>query len=654
MISLAGRSQTFPIKGQYPSTAYPVCGAVLVTQGSVPLGSTASLPIDDCGDRMPDTNPFYYTFTCYQAGTLGFVLTPNDPADNYDWMLLDITGRIPSDIYNISSLYITGNRSANPGPTGTRAGESIIHDCVSDASKNISTFNPMPALAAGRQYLLLVSHPLPSQSGYTIDFSSGSAILNDPALPHLLSAVISCDNKVITVGISKFVRCNSLATDGSDFRISQLPGSIISAAGLNCNPQFDYNYLEIFLNNPLPPGKYTLVAQSGSDGNTILDDCGVAMPQGDPIEFTVVGNQPTLDSLTPPACSPQTLELVFSSPVLCNSVAADGSDFMVTGSAPVTVSSAAPVCSGSSANAIVLTLSSPIVTDGNYQVSVQTGTDGNTLTNICNYSVPAGSFIPFSIKGTVSADFGYTLGLGCNQDTILLNYHPLNGASSWTWLIDSVPNAFLSPSLIETVFGLKNVTHIVSNGFCSDTVQKSIDLDNTLKARIQSAGEVCPKSMIQFTDSSIGNIISYQWDFGDGTYSSSENPPAHIFPDTRNGETYPVKLIVKNNLNCADTVVALVTKLQSCAIGVPNAFTPNGDGKNDYLYPLNAFTVSHLEFRVYNRTGQLVFESRDAGQKWDGKINGKPQSTGAYIWVLNFTDGSGKLYSLKGSSVLIR
>jgi gliding motility-associated-like protein len=95
--------------------------------------------------------------------------------------------------------------------------------------------------------------------------------------------------------------------------------------------------------------------------------------------------------------------------------------------------------------------------------------------------------------------------------------------------------------------------------------------------------------------------------------------------------------------------------MQSCSINVPNGFTPNGDGINDYLYPLNAFNTSNLEFRVFNRAGQLVFETRDWSHKWDGTVNGKPQPSGAYVWTLSYTKGSpGKKFFLSGSSVLIR
>jgi gliding motility-associated-like protein len=87
---------------------------------------------------------------------------------------------------------------------------------------------------------------------------------------------------------------------------------------------------------------------------------------------------------------------------------------------------------------------------------------------------------------------------------------------------------------------------------------------------------------------------------------------------------------------------------------VPNAFTPNGDGKNDFLYPLNAYAATDLRFQVFNRYGQLIFETRDWTKKWDGTMNGQPMESGTYVWILNYTDGSGKKLSQRGTTIMIK
>jgi gliding motility-associated-like protein len=107
-------------------------------------------------------------------------------------------------------------------------------------------------------------------------------------------------------------------------------------------------------------------------------------------------------------------------------------------------------------------------------------------------------------------------------------------------------------------------------------------------------------------------------------------------------------------MGCQDTASEQIFKFQTCNISVPNAFTPNGDGKNDFLYPLNAYAATDLRFQVFNRYGQLVFETRDWTKKWDGRMNGQLMASGTYVWMLSYTDGSGKKLSQRGTTILIR
>ncbi|MEO5891553.1 MAG: gliding motility-associated C-terminal domain-containing protein, partial [Ferruginibacter sp.] len=93
----------------------------------------------------------------------------------------------------------------------------------------------------------------------------------------------------------------------------------------------------------------------------------------------------------------------------------------------------------------------------------------------------------------------------------------------------------------------------------------------------------------------------------------------------------------------------------NCYIAIPKAFSPNNDGLNDFLYPTNAYKAKDLVFRVYNRVGQLLFETRDWMNKWDGTYKGNPQDPGTYVWILNYTNiETGRRFELKGSTVLLR
>jgi gliding motility-associated-like protein len=132
-------------------------------------------------------------------------------------------------------------------------------------------------------------------------------------------------------------------------------------------------------------------------------------------------------------------------------------------------------------------------------------------------------------------------------------------------------------------------------------------------------------------------------------------PPPQFYPSSNVTSDIPVQLIVKNIAGCADTATKTIRVVGNCYIAIPKGFSPNSDGLNDFLYPTNAYKARDLLFRVYNRTGQLLFETRDWTNKWDGTFKGSPQDPGTYVWILNYTNiDTGKRFELKGSTVLIR
>jgi gliding motility-associated-like protein len=70
---------------------------------------------------------------------------------------------------------------------------------------------------------------------------------------------------------------------------------------------------------------------------------------------------------------------------------------------------------------------------------------------------------------------------------------------------------------------------------------------------------------------------------------------------------------------------------------IPNAFTPNGDGKNDIFRPLIFGNVTSFTFVIYNRWGGLVYETHDPAGGWNGKINGLSAQKGTYVWFCRYT-----------------
>ena len=89
----------------------------------------------------------------------------------------------------------------------------------------------------------------------------------------------------------------------------------------------------------------------------------------------------------------------------------------------------------------------------------------------------------------------------------------------------------------------------------------------------------------------------------------------------------------------------------------PNAFTPNGDGVNDTYRPLFFCPVITTHFKIYNRWGQKVFETRDPNEGWDGKIDGEEASSDVYAWQVEYEavrEGQQQKFTEKGDVALLR
>jgi len=652
----AGAQNACTTLGQNPATAFPVCGTSVFSQTTVPNCGGKRIP-GPCAttDSLTDTNPFWYKFTCFSPGTLGFLIKPVDLGDDYDWQLFDITAHDPNDVYTDKTLFVSCNWSGNTGLTGASSAGRSLNNC---AGTSYPTFSSMPTLKLNHDYLLLVSHFTkfkPGQAGYELSFGGGTASITDTIPPALKSLSSSCDATKIYIKLNKKMKCSSLALDGSDFAISPAVVKINSATAF-CNG-FDMDSVELNLNGRLPVGNYTISVKNGTDGNTLFDNCGRNIPVGNSLPLNILPLAPTpMDSMVPVKCAPQSLQLIFRKNILCNSVASDGSDFMVNGPSPVSVVSTTTNCVNTVTKSIILNLSSPIVNGGTYRIILKTGNDGNTIVDECSEQTTVGSALSFNVKDTVSADFSYQIAAGCKQDTVLFMHDGKHQVNRWLWQLDYNGTSNLqNPVTYFNSFGTKQIILSVSNGFCSDTVTKNIILDNELKAAFETNNTLCPEDTAVFKNTSIGNIVSYDWNFQNGNFSTDENPSPQKYPVLLDEKNYAVTLVVKSNLGCYDTAVNNIRVLKSCYIAVPNAFTPNGDGLNDFLYPLNAFKADNLEFKVYNRLGQLVFHSNDWTQKWDGTVKGDPQDAGIYVWTLKYIlRDTGKHIFMKGSTVLIR
>ncbi|MEO6818395.1 MAG: PKD domain-containing protein, partial [Ginsengibacter sp.] len=573
--------------GQTPISSFPVCGNIQFVQTTVPLCPGKRVPSPCGGANYTDINPYWYQFTCYKTGPFSFSIIPNDLTDDYDWQIFDITGHNPGEIYTNSSLVIACNWSGNKGITGASSAGTSLFNC---AGFDFPTFSSMPTLQNGHTYLLLISHFTVSQSGYTINFNTdikSSTVIADPLVPDLKSAFASCDGQNVYVVLNKKMKRSSLASNGSDFTIS-LPGiNVISATPISTNG-FQMDTVLLNLDKPLQPGSYTVTIKKGSDQNTLLDNCDVATAQGKFTDLKIEQGIPTLiKDLSPLTCKPQKLELHFEKAILCNSLSNDGSDFIVTGPSPVTVTGVSGNCGSGKSFTIYLQLLSPVIVEGDYKVVIKKGKDGNTIIDECGQETPENTSIIFHVNSPVDAGFIYTSTFDCKVNSFEFYKENVDASKQWIWDIDGHKFDVQNPKIGFTDYGKKLVTLTVTNGFCSDTKTQTINIDNELRADFATDNILCPEDSAVFKDKSIGKIISWNWDFDNGFSSIQQNPQYQKYPILFDEKEYTITLTIKSEI-CTSAISQKIKVLKSCYIAVPTGFTPNGDGLNDDLYPANA------------------------------------------------------------------
>lgn len=157
-----------------------------------------------------------------------------------------------------------------------------------------------------------------------------------------------------------------------------------------------------------------------------------------------------------------------------------------------------------------------------------------------------------------------------------------------------------------------------------------------------------PNSPIFFTNNSSG-ATSYSWNFGDEETSTDVNPK-HLFNETRQ---FDVCLTAISPAGCRDTICKPVEAKVNPLLDVPNAFTPGRFGENSVIR-VTGYGIKHLDWRIYNRWGQLIYSTTDRHEGWDGTFKGKLQPMDVYTYTLDVIFSDDKKLRKTGDITLIR
>ena len=218
----------------------------------------------------------------------------------------------------------------------------------------------------------------------------------------------------------------------------------------------------------------------------------------------------------------------------------------------------------------------------------------------------------------------------CSGDTVSITYH--SDSVSFEWGDGSTDSV-----IRVTQTGYYTVT-VTNAGGCS--ASDSVFVNALPAPEVNLGPDTTIFSNQEFLLDADNSGASYIWSTGDTTQSI-----------TVNGEGDYLVVVLKDGCRGYDTIS--VSVYPDCILAIPNAFSPNGDGHNDILY-IRGDGFTDVELMIFNRIGEMVFETKDNSIGWDGSFRGKQQPVDVYMYSLKGTCVSGQTIVKKGNITLLR
>ncbi len=230
---------------------------------------------------------------------------------------------------------------------------------------------------------------------------------------------------------------------------------------------------------------------------------------------------------------------------------------------------------------------------------------------------------------------------------------PSLGTGVYTYLWSATP-----PQTTATATNLAagNYTVTVNDGFCNATATISV---------MNIPGPIAGFSLhpdvltlldgpVSFLDNSSGNIVNWQWNLGDGTTSGTTEFD-HLYDDLG---SYIVTLLVTDDNGCSDTVQDTIIVKEIFTVYIPNVFTPNGDGLNDFFLPKGLMIdPDNYEMSIFDRWGNIVFNTNNLNEGWSGtKDNSKSYDRvimDSYVYRIRLKEILGTKHEYIGRIVLL-
>jgi gliding motility-associated-like protein len=325
----------------------------------------------------------------------------------------------------------------------------------------------------------------------------------------------------------------------------------------------------------------------------------------------------------------------------------------VTPNANATISQAGPFCSDASGSVLTAatgggTWSGTGIT--NTTTGAFTPNQATVGNNLITYTIAGacGDTDTMNIVIIQSGNPAYTLPATICAGAPSIDLNTLvTGTPGGTWSGQGVTGNIFDPTGLS---GNTSITYTVGAGVCQQTSTQVISVDGINAAFTASPTSGLAPLNVNFTNGST-NAVSYAWNLGNGQTSTATNPATTY----NNTGSYTVVLVATNASGCTDTATIIIDVTELSVLVIPNVFTPNGDGNNDYFKPVLAEGLSKFKMSIYDRWGLKMSEVTNENIGWDGKAkNGSDAPDGTYYYIVTADGADGKKYESTGYISLIR
>ena len=553
--------------------AIPVCEQVYEQAESYVGTGTQGVEFPNgpyCVDE--EIHSVWYVFTAQEDGQLGFLITPKNANDDYDWIVWDLTNKSCADLATDPSLVVScnaaggGSCNGNTGATGATSQDNQGAGCAGN-----TPFNDLIPTQAGRTYVLLLINWTQSNDGYTLDFGLSTGIgIDDGTRPELelLATPNACGERDFRLRFSEFVGCGALLAANAEL---DGPGGPYSVQLIpECDNRARTTNLRLRTNPPLQAlGDFSLRLSSDPD-NPVTDLCGNEL-----IPFQA--------DFTARQRRELTLDILPDTTFFCagDSVVVDLRD-----------SAAGPFSWQDGSDAGRRVLSQPGFYRVGYEDSCGSGADSTRL--VAEAEAP---FFEFPTESIL-----------CSGENTLLGY-PLRIGHAYAW-----SDGRRVHERRPTEDGTYQLT--VTNACGSWTDQAELIVDLPLEIDLGRDTFLCADERLRLDPGPALPRTRFLWENGDTLAQREVIGPGNY------------RLRAENACGPAlDTLQAVLC--ESCEIYLPTAFSPNTDGYNDRFRAFSDCELANPRLRIYDRWGGLVYDGDSREEGWDGR----DAANGTYLYV---------------------